>query len=418
MKVLKGLFGPSGDGGKVGVRTPVKTGIEVISEDGFRLLQGGKVGIIANATSVFPDMRHLVDVLFHETTVDLCAIFGPEHGFRGCSQAGSSPGAYTDPATKLPVFDIHAKKAKDLLNIFLNAGVDIILFDIQDVGARFYTYVWTLYDSMVAIASCTSRHLRLVVADRPNPLGGSITAGPVLRPELGSFVGRKAIALQHGMTVGELAILFNSEFVPVDGESGGKRVDLEVVRMVGWKRCHLYGDTGLIWVPPSPNMPSPTTALLYPGMGLIEGTNCSEGRGTTLPFEMIGSPWIDRQLVIAMQQEFADNDGVLFREAVFTPTFSKHAGKMVSGMQVHVANPTTIDPIRIGITLLVILRKLYPDRFAWRKDGGKFWIDYLTGSENIRKAIDDGRSVDEILASWQEDLLLFCMQRHNFLLYK
>ena len=222
--------------------------------------------------------------------VRLTAVFGPEHGFRGTAQAGGSEGRYDDPATGLPVYDTYNKSGKDLAGIFTASGVDTVVFDIQDVGARFYTYIWTLYDCMVAAVLAGKR---FVVLDRPNPVTGRSATGPVLDKAYASFVGREPIAQAHGMTVTELALLFNGEFVP---QAAGRPVELETVRMTGWRRGDFFDATGLPWVPPSPNMPTPDTALVYSGTCLFEGTNLSEGRGTTRPFELLGADGIDRAL--------------------------------------------------------------------------------------------------------------------------
>lgn len=249
----------------------VKTGIEVLSENNFLQLREGRVGVIANATSVLPDMTHLVDILYKTNNVNLVAIFGPEHGFRGAAQAGFAEGFQQDQKTQIPVYDIYLKKGQALASIFEKAEVDVLVFDIQDVGVRFYTYVWTLYDCMVA-AAMASRPIRIVVADRPNPIGGVVVDGPLLKAEFSSFVGRKPIALRHGMTVGELALLFNSEYIAADA---GRQVELEVIPLKGWTRGMLQDDTKGLWVAPSPNMPTPTTALLYPGMCLFEVVSTS-----------------------------------------------------------------------------------------------------------------------------------------------
>jgi uncharacterized protein YbbC (DUF1343 family) len=274
------------------------------------------------------------------------------------------------------------------------------------VGARFYTYIWTLYDSMVAAALAGKR---FVVLDRPNAISGRQASGPVLHPGYSTFVGRKPIAQAHGMTVGELARMFNAIWVPVDA---GRPVPLEVVGLAGWRRDMYFEDTGLPWVPPSPNMPTVDTAVLYPGTCLFEGTQASEGRGSTRPFEMIGAPygnWLWAEALTAQRLP-----GVVFRENYFTPTFSKFAGQTVGGVQVMVTDRRRFDPIRTAVAMIVTLRKVYPADFAWRPDN---WIDDLTGSSDVREAIDAGRSTGEIVTGWQGELAGFQALRAKYLIY-
>ncbi|BDH11173.1 exo-beta-N-acetylmuramidase NamZ family protein [Streptomyces hygroscopicus] len=384
----------------------VHTGFDRLSADGYRLLDGHKAGIVTNPTGVTQDLRHIVDVMHADARVRLTAVFGPEHGFRGTAQAGGSEGRYDDPATGLPVYDTYNKSGKDLAGIFTASGVDTVVFDIQDVGARFYTYIWTLYDCMVAAVLAGKR---FVVLDRPNPVTGRSATGPVLDKAYASFVGREPIAQAHGMTVTELALLFNGEFVP---QAAGRPVELETVRMTGWRRGDFFGTTGLPWVPPSPNMPTPDTALVYSGTCLFEGTNLSEGRGTTRPFELLGADGIDRRWAAAATE--LDLPGVHFREAYFAPTFSKFQGKTIGGVQLHVHDPETFDPVRTGIALLVTAKRVWSG-FAWRPDNG---IDRLTGSATVRKMIDAGAGPDEVIAAWQEKLAGFRAVRRRYLRYR
>ncbi|MFC9240407.1 exo-beta-N-acetylmuramidase NamZ domain-containing protein [Streptomyces decoyicus] len=384
----------------------VHTGFDRLSADGYRLLDGHKVGIVTNPTGVTRDLRHIVDVMHADERVRLTAVFGPEHGFRGTAQAGGSEGRYDDPATGLPVYDTYNKSGKELAGIFTASGVDTVVFDIQDVGARFYTYIWTLYDCMVAAVLAGKRFL---VLDRPNPVTGRAATGPVLDKAFASFVGREPIAQAHGMTVTELALLFNGEFVP---QAAGRPVELETVRMTGWRRGDFFGTTGLPWVPPSPNMPTPDTALVYSGTCLFEGTNLSEGRGTTRPFELLGADGIDRRWAAAATE--LDLPGVHFREAYFAPTFSKFQGKTIGGVQLHVHDPEAFDPVRTGIGLLVTAKRVWSG-FAWRPDNG---IDRLTGSATVRKMTDAGAGPDEITAAWQENLTRFRAVRRRYLRYR
>ncbi|MFI6373219.1 exo-beta-N-acetylmuramidase NamZ domain-containing protein [Streptomyces sp. NPDC050546] len=383
-------------------RRHLRTGFERLAHDGYALLDGQKAGIVTNPTGITRDARHIVDVMHEDDRVDLTAVFGPEHGFRGTAQAGGSEGRYDDPATGLPVYDTYLKSGRPLADIFTASGVDTVVFDIQDVGARFYTYIWTLYDCMEAAQLAGKR---FVVLDRPNPVTGRAALGPVLHKEFATFVGRQPISQAHGMTVAELARLFNGEFLT-------QPVPLETVPMSGWKRSEFYDASGLPWVPPSPNMPTPETALVYSGTCLFEGTNLSEGRGTTRPFELLGAEGVDRRWAEGANE--LGLPGVRFREAYFAPTFSKFQGKTIGGVQVHVHDRAAFDPVRTGIALLVTAKRVWSG-FAWRPDN---WIDKLTGSARVRTMIDAGADTDEVVAGWQQDLAAFRRTRRKYLVYR
>lgn len=399
--------GTGGSGHRRG--STVRTGVERLIADGYRTVHGAKVGIITNPTGVLPDLRHEVDVMAGDKRIDLVAVFGPEHGFRGSSQAGGSEGSYKDPRTKLPVYDTYDKSIKEIAGLFDKSGVDTVLFDIQDAGARFYTYIWTLYESLAAAVKADKR---FVVLDRPNPSTGHQAFGPIMHAKYESFVGLKPLAQQHGMTVGELAKLYNEEFLP---DEVGAKADLDVVAMSGWRRSDSYTDTGLPWVPPSPNMPTVDTAFVYPGTGMFEGTNLSEGRGTTNPFEIIGAPFVDYRWADALND--LKLPGVRFAETYFSPTFSKFEGKDCSGVQLHLTDRPDrreFRPVRTAVTMLVTARKLYRKDFDWRDDN---WIDKLTGSDRLRKAIDDGADTDAVVAQWHDELAEFRRTRKKYLIY-
>ncbi|MFF1557662.1 exo-beta-N-acetylmuramidase NamZ domain-containing protein [Streptomyces sp. NPDC058279] len=405
-----GTAGATGAAGAMGtagsaVAAPgrVRTGFERLAADGYRALAGQRIGVVTNPTGLTSDARHLVDVLHADERVDLVAVFGPEHGFRGTAQAGGSEGSTRDPATGLPVYDTYDKSGQALADVFTAAGIDTVVFDVQDVGARFYTYIWTLYDCMRAAALAGKA---VVVLDRPNPIGGLRASGPVLRRPYASGVGREPIALAHGMTVAELALLFRGEFPT------GRSLALSTVPMSGWRRGSFFGETGLPWVPPSPNMPTPDTALVYPGTCLFEGTNLSEGRGTTTPFEVLGAEGVDRRWARAANA--LGLPGVWFREAWFTPVFSKHAGKVCGGVRLLVHDRAAFDPVRAGIGLLVTARRTWSG-FAWRPD---HWIDRLTGSDRVRTMVDAGAGVEEIAGDWAAGLARFAAVREGYLLYR
>lgn len=394
-------------------RGPVRTGFDRLAADGYALLKGRRVGVVTNPTGITMDapsrngsgaraVRHIVDVMHADRRVDLVAVFGPEHGFRGTAQAGGSEGRYDDPATGLPVYDTYLKSGQPLADVFTASGVDTVVFDIQDAGARFYTYIWTLYDCMEAAALAGKR---FVVLDRPNPVTGRAALGPVLDRAFATFVGRREIAQAHGMTVAELALLFNAEFLD-------RPVDLRIVKMSGWERSDFFDATGLPWVPPSPNMPTPDTALVYSGTCLFEGTNLSEGRGTTRPFELLGAEGVDHRWADAANA--LELPGVAFREAYFAPTFSKFEGRTVGGVQLHVHDRAAFDPVRTGIGLLVTAKRVWSG-FEWRSDN---WIDKLTGNTRVRTMIDAGAGTDEVVAAWSADLAAFRAVRGRYLQYR
>lgn len=398
------------DGG-AGQGRRVTTGAMALARSGFRSLRGRRVGVVSNPTGVLDDLSHVVDAM-HGAGLDVGGVFGPEHGFRGSAQAGGSEGTGTDARTGLTVYDAYGADGAAFEELYDRADVDTVVFDIQDVGSRFYTYVWTMYHAQVAAARSGRR---FVVLDRPNPVGGR-AAGPMMTPTYTSGVGLKEVVQQHGMTVGELARMFNDTFVL---EEAGAPVELVVEQVRGWRRSELHAATGLPWVPPSPNMPTPETALVYPGTCLFEGTNLSEGRGTTRPFEWIGAPWADHHWSDDLNA--AGLRGVRFRESYFVPSFSKHVGATCAGVQVHVTEPQRFDAIRTAVTMLVALKARYAD-FAWRVDAWDtarpYWIDKLTGSTRLREQVDAGAGVDEVVAAWADELAAFERHRRPYLLYR
>jgi uncharacterized protein YbbC (DUF1343 family) len=389
----------------------VRTGFETLADSGYAQVRGQRVGLVSNPTGVVPDLRHEVDVMAASDEVDLVAAFGPEHGFRGSARVGGSGRSYRDPRTGVSVYDTHGKDPAQIARLFRDARVETVLFDIQDVGARFYTYIWTMYDCMVAASRA---RVRFVVLDRPNPISGTNAYGPVLRPRYATFVGRRPISQQHGMTVAELAGLFNAEFVPADDSADGP-VALDVSRMAGWSRGMFHDQTGQPWVMPSPSMPLLETAVVYPGTCLFEGTNLSEGRGTTRPFELVGAPYVGYHWADTLNEQGLD--GVDFREAYFTPVTSKHRNRTCGGVQMHVTDRGRFDAVRTAIAMLVTAKRLYPADFAWRETSAPFWIDRLTGSDRVRTAIDAGAGTADVVAGWQPELARFRRTRRRHLLY-
>ncbi len=387
---------------------PVTTGAERLRDDHWQALHGQRVGVVTNPTGVLPDLTHVVDAMVASGQVDVVAVFGPEHGFRGTAQAGDSEGNHVDPRTGVMVYDAYGATATKLAGIYREARVDTVVFDIQDVGARFYTYIWTMYEAMKAAAETRAR---FVVLDRPNPVGGE-ARGPMLQPGFTSGVGRKEIVQQHGLTVGELARFFDAELL--EPEVGARLADLTVIEMTGWQREQTFVDTGVTWVMPSPNMPTESTALLYPGTCLFEATNLSEGRGTTRPFELVGAPYIDHRWASALTDRKLP--GVQFREAYFTPTFSKNAGVVCGGVQVHVTDPAKVEAITTATHMMVEAKRLYPG-FDWRGDAGR-WIDLLTGSTRFRDMLTAGASAPGIVGAWRGELADWEKRTKAYQLYR
>jgi uncharacterized protein YbbC (DUF1343 family) len=381
----------------------VHTGAEQLAEDGWRRFAGHKVGVVTNPTGVLRDHTHIVDSMVAAGLAPKAA-FGPEHGFRGTAQAGGSEGNYLDPRTGIPVYDTYGANVAKIADMVAKSGVDTLVFDIADIGARFYTYIWTMYAVMQAAAKTGTR---FVVLDRPNPVGGT-ARGPQLDPAHATFVGRKPIVQQHGMTIGELARLFDGEFLPTDG---GRVSSLEVVDVKGWKRSDLH--SGLPWVPPSPNVPTHDTALVYPGTCLFEGLVFSEGRGTTRPFETIGAPGLDWRW--AEDLNALGLPGVRFRETYFTPTFNKFANKLCAGVTLHLTDPHSFDAPRTAVAMIVAAKARYPQVFAWRPD---HYIDKLSGSDRLRRMVDAGAGADEVVGAWADELAAFERTRTPYLSYR
>ncbi|MCH6482051.1 DUF1343 domain-containing protein [Pseudoxanthomonas sp. LH2527] len=379
-----------------------RLGIEVLLEQRLDLLRGKRVGLVTNATGLDSRLRSDVDRFATHPDFTLVALFGPEHGVRGDAQAGDKVASSRDAATGLPVHSLYGAHREPTPAML--AGIDVLVFDIQDVGTRFYTYPYTLAG---VLRAAKRAGIPVVVADRPDPLGGVLVEGPLLEPALASFVGLYPVPLRHGMTIGELASLFNAEF--------GIGAELHVVTMQGWRRGDEPLRGALPWVPPSPNMPTPDTALVYPGMGLLEGTNVSEGRGTTRPFETVGAPWVDARALAERLNAMA-LPGVRFRPTWFTPTFSKHAGQACGGVQLHITDRAAFRPVRTGIAVLKALHDQHPQDFDFLPGEPPFF-DRLAGVPWLRQAIERGDTLDAIEARWQAPLADFLRLRQRHLMY-
>ncbi|SEQ52675.1 exo-beta-N-acetylmuramidase NamZ family protein [Piscibacillus halophilus] len=395
----------NGNGKAKGKHKSLELGVEVLLNEQKELIDGKNVGLITNPTGVDKELNSIVDTLHNDPDVNLTALYGPEHGVRGDAQAGEYVEFYIDEITGLPVYSLYGQTRKPTPEML--EDIDVLLFDIQDVGTRFYTYIYTMAYAMEA---AEENDIEFVVLDRPNPISGTKVQGPVLEEEYKSFVGNYEIPLRHGMTVGELANLFNEEF-----EIGA---DLTVVEMNGWKRNMYYEDTNLEFVLPSPNMPTLNTALVYPGAALIEGTNVSEGRGTTKPFELIGAPFIN-SAELATHLNNQNLPGVTFRAASFTPTFSKHAGDLSHGIEIHVTHQQSYNPVTTGLHIVKAIHDLYPEDFEFRAENsaGISFFDNLIGNGWVREAIENGESVGDIQDEWQDELNEFKEIRENYLLY-
>ena len=371
-------------------------------------LKGRRLGLIANPTTVTSGLVHGAVALRRARGLKLTTLFGPEHGIWADAQDLVHVEDSRDPATGLRVYSLYGKRLAPTGEML--AAVDALVYDVQDVGSRYYTFIYTMLHAMEA---CAAHGRTMVVLDRPNPIGGDAVDGNVLQPGWESFVGRHPLAVRHGMTSGELALMFKAER-RID-------VDLRVVEMKGWRRKMSWEDTGRPWVMPSPNMPTVDTAYVYPGGCLVEGTNLSEGRGTTRPFELVGAPWLDPW---ALAKDLAREKipGVSFRATWFTPTFQKHAGLACGGVQIHVTDRGRFPSFLTYALLIHHARRQAPDRFAWRDPPYEYEqvkrpIDILFGTDAVRKAIDAGVSPRRLVGSWKKELAEFRRRRARYLLY-
>jgi uncharacterized protein YbbC (DUF1343 family) len=388
-----------------------RCGLDVLREDQAARLHGLSVGLVSHAAAVTTDYRSAAEVVAALPGVHLRVLFGPEHGFAGTAQDIIPVGHAHDAHSGLRVVSLYgdtvdslSPKAEDL------AHLDALVIDLVDVGSRYYTFQATM---LLCLEAASRRKLPVFVLDRPNPLGGELVEGPALMPGFESFVGLHPLATRHGMTIGELARLFHAE--------RGLGCPLEIIPVEGWKRERYFDDTGLPWVLPSPNMPALDTALVYPGQCLLEGTNLSEGRGTTRPFELAGAPWLDPHR-LAERMRSHGLSGVVFRPVWFQPTFHKHAGQVCGGVQLHVTDRVAFRPVRTSLALLAEARALAGDRFRWRTQPYEFVadrlaIDLLFGSDRERLALEAGIPPAQIARAWDAEEEAFRQRRKPYLLY-
>ena len=373
------------------------------------VLSGKRVGVVCNPASIDHEFVHITDRVAAMNDVTLGAIFGPQHGFRSDVQENMiESGHAKDQRRRAPVYSLYSETRIPTPEMM--AGLDVLVVDLQDVGTRIYTYIYTM---AYCLTAAKRSGVKVIVCDRPNPIGGTQVEGPMLVKGFESFVGLYPIPMRHGMTIGELARLFNDHF--------GIGADLEVIEMTGWTRDMYHDDARAPWVMPSPNMPTLDTAIVYPGTVLFEGTNVSEGRGTTRPFELNGAPWVT-------DERFADTlnarrvPGVHFRATVFEPTFHKHAKATCGGVQIHVTDRGSFAPVLVGILLTEAFRAADPSRFEWRQPPYEYEytllpFDILCGTSETREQIEAGVKAEEIARSWQSSVAEFERLREKFLLY-
>lgn len=382
----------------------VKLGLEVLLEQQFDMVRGKRVGLVANQSSVNHNLVHIIEAL-RSYDVNIVALFGPEHGVRGDVPAGREVPSGADPRTGIPIHSLFGPTKKPTAEML--QGIDVMLFDIQDIGCRFYTFIYTM---SYVLQACGEHHIPFVVLDRPNPINGNIVEGNIPEKGFASFVGLHPIPIRHGMTAGELALFFNDQFF--------FHADVQVVPCVGWRRPFWFDETDLQWVLPSPNMPTLDTATIYPGTCLFEGTNVSEGRGTAKPFELIGAPWIDAY-ALAAELNAAILPGVRFRPAYFVPTSSKYAQQQCAGVQIHIMDRASIDPVKVGLCAVSALHRMYPEmlQFVGAGKAGKPFFDLLTGTDKVRLCIENDAPLDSMMGLWYHDLGEFVELRKRCLLY-
>ena len=387
----------------------MKLGLEVLLESHLHLFDGARVGLIVNPASINSRFDHAADLFHKHERINLTALFGPQHGIRGETQDDMIEWqSFRDRHTGLPAYSLYGETRKPTEEML--AGLDALVFDVQDVGTRVYTFIYTM---ALAMEAAKERGITFIVLDRPNPINGVDIEGNIHEPRFRSFVGMYPIPMRHAMTAGELALMFNSEF--------GIGCELEIIEMEGWRRAMWYEETGLPWIMPSPNIPTVDTAVVYPGSVIIEGTTVSEGRGTTRPFEMIGAPYIDgRKLAERLKRDRLP--GAIFRALSFEPTFHKFKGELCGGIQIHVTDRRTFKPVVTGVAITSAIRELYPDQFGWKQPPyeyvyDKLPFDVINGSASVREMIEAGATTSEIEGSWRAGLDEFASKRKSYLLY-
>ncbi len=390
-------------------RQPIKLGVERLLTEKIDLLRGARVGLVCNQASVDHGLRHVADLLHQHPDIKLTTLFGPQHGIRGDVQDNMIETAHAaDRKTGLPIYSLYSETREPTEEMLRD--VDIIVVDLQGVGCRIYTFVYTMANCMRAAKKFGKK---VIACDRPNPIGGIQVAGNLLDPAFTSFVGQFPIPTRSGMTDVELGRLFNAEF--------GIDCDFEAVPMSGWSRELWYDDTDGPWVLPSPNIPTVDTAGVFPGTVHLEGTQMSEGRGTTRPFELVGAPYINAEDFAAALSSLG-LPGVYFRSCVFVPTFQKHGGQACGGVQIHVLDRQTFEPVITGIAIVKTAFDMYREHFRWKDPPYEYEydrnpFDLIAGTSAVREAIERGDSLEQIESSWRDPLKGFMATREKFLLY-
>jgi uncharacterized protein YbbC (DUF1343 family) len=390
---------------------PVKTGLDRIEKAWPKQLNGARIGLLVHPASVNRNLQHAAEIAFKSKRFRLAAFFGPQHGIMGETQDNMIEWeGFIDRKTGLFVYSLYGhtrKPESEMLN-----DIDVMVVDMQDVGSRYYTFIWTMELCMQA---CLENNKTVVILDRTNPIGGHITEGPVLDMNYTSFVGQRPLPVRHSMTIGEIGSYLRNEFYP--------SLNFHIIPIKGWKRKMWFDYTKLPWVLPSPNMPTLDTAIVYPGMCLLEGTSLSEGRGTTRPFEIFGAPFINPDVLIKRLDEFK-LQGVIFRPMYFQPTFQKHAGNLCGGAQIHITDREKFKPFKTAVAIIKAIHDLYPDNFQWKQppyeyETEKMPIDILAGTDRLRNDIENDVDLDRMEEWWSEECSEFNrVIRRNYLIYE
>lgn len=388
----------------------VRTGIDLIEKRWPAKFRSANIGLLLHPASISSNFTRSADTCLRSKKFRVSALFGPQHGIRGETQDNMIEwNSFWDRKIGIPVYSLYGKTRKPSPEML--SDIDIMVIDLQDVGSRYYTFIWTI---ALVMEACQEQNKAIVILDRPNPINGKTVEGPVLNQQYSSFVGLQRLPIRHGMTIGEIGLYFKDAFC--------NRLTLEIVPMKGWKRAMWFDSTELPWVLPSPNMPTLTTAMVYPGMCMLEGTNLSEGRGTTRPFEIFGAPFIDPDLLAGKLKDM-HLPGVIFRPLQFLPTFQKHAGKLCGGAQIHVTDRERFKPFKTAAAILKTVHDLYPNKFRWNKPPYEYEktllpIDILAGTDRFRKDIEQSVHLDSMEAWWMSELLDFDRNiRRKYLIY-
>ena len=387
----------------------VSSGIDRFEKIFPERFYGSKAGILIHPASVNKKLSHTKEVLLKSRKIKIKAFFGPQHGIFGNTQDNMIEWeGFLDKETGIPVFSLYGKTRKPTSQML--DDIDIFIIDLQDIGARYYTFIWTM---ALCMEACEKKGIPVIVLDRVNPIGGHLTEGPLIKSEFTSFVGLHPLPVRHGMTIGEIALYFRDKFY--------QRLDLTVIPLKGWRRFFWFDNTGLPWVMPSPNMPTIETAKVYPGMCLFEGTTISEGRGTTRPFEIFGAPFIEPEKLVRKLKDFKLK-GVFFRALYFTPTFNKFSGELCGGAQIHITDREKFKPFKTAVAIILTIKELYPHVDLWRKppyeyEFEKLPFDILSGSDKLRKDIEKGIKLKEMEQWWESENESFEKTRKLYLIY-